>query len=257
MKKTASKSIFKILTVIVFLIFTGCREQIIHNLDELDANRVVTSLQDAGIDGEKVIQPDGRWSVSVESSRSQDAFKLLEDKRLIKNTNRRTLAKTSVISSRESQRFEYERSVSQEIEQTLLSLEQILEARVHLNFPVTDPLLGNATAAQNSSGSVLIVANGSRTLTKEDISKLVSGASGIPSERISVLVTEMGPSEARPIKISSVSATGIKNYVSSVGVIPSIISILAIIGCMLIFCISVLKKKRFTQLQSEFEMERS
>ncbi len=175
---------FILLLFMVFLV--GCKEQIVHNLSEIDANKLVTRLHDANIDGEKEKQADGKWSISVPSDESIKALKLLNDSRILRSENSRPIEKASVISSREDQRFHYERSLSQEIESTLASVPGVLEARVHLNIPPVDPLFGKPVG-QGGSASVLLVTDSTLTTTKEEVAGLVSGASGIKADSISVL----------------------------------------------------------------------
>jgi type III secretion protein J len=176
----------RFLLLAVLLVFSGCREQIVHNLSEIDANRLVTKLHDASLSGDKEKQADGKWSISVPSDETIRALKLLNDSRILRSESQKPIEKSSVISSREDQRFHYERSLSQEIETTLSSVPGVLEARVHLNIPPVDPLFGKSIGP-GGTASVLLVTDNLLAASKEEIAGLVSGASGIKAEAISVL----------------------------------------------------------------------
>lgn len=176
----------RLLLILVVMLLSGCREQIVHNLSEIDANRLVTKLHDSSLNGDKEKQADGKWSISVPSDETIRALKLLNDSRILRSENQKAIEKSSVISSREDQRFHYERSLSQEIEATLSSVPGVLEARVHLNIPPVDPLFGRSLG-QGGTASVLLVTDSSLTTTKDEIAGLVAGASGIKSDAISVL----------------------------------------------------------------------
>jgi len=179
-----------LLVGLLAILLTGCREQIIHNLTETDGNRVISALTDAGIDAEKVRQADGRWAIAVPHDSATGAIKRLNETRLLRESTGGQEEKGSFIASREDQRFRFERALSREIEATLGSVRGVLEARVHLNMPVTDPLFGQPLNAAKGSGSALLVVDEQFSLTKEEVSTLVAGASGIAPTGISVLLSK-------------------------------------------------------------------
>lgn len=169
------------------LILTGCKEKIVHNLSENDANRYLARLDEISAGASKVKQPDGKWSISVDKTKAILAIKHLGDSRMLKSSDAPASEQSSLISSREDQRFKFERALSREIENTLASIEGVLEARVHLNLPGVDPILGHRLPASKGTGSVLLVIKKDFQLTTEMIADLVSGASGIETGQIAVL----------------------------------------------------------------------
>lgn len=172
------------------LCLANCRETIIHNLSENDANRFLTKLNQSSIEASKDKQSDGMWSISVNKEDSMKALKKLDDSRLLKAVAYASNERSSLISSKEDQKFYFERSLSAEIEKTILSIEGVLEARVHLNIPVTDPILGNRLANSKGSGSVLLIVRDKFSMEPEALSQLVSGAAGIEKSQISVLISK-------------------------------------------------------------------
>lgn len=180
----------RFLLLFVLLAISACKEQIIHNLSEREANRLLTHLHEADIAPEKVKQPDGQWAIAVSKGKALSAIKFLNDSRLFRETYPSAAKSSSVLSSRENQRFGYERALSSEIEATLSSMQGVLEARVHLNLPVVDPLFGKIVSEKsNISGSVLIITGSNLNLNEEAIAKLVSGAAGIPAKNITVVIS--------------------------------------------------------------------
>lgn len=180
----------KVITSLVLVLLCACEEQIVHNLAEHEANRLLTRLNDVQIDSEKVKQPDGKWAISVNKSESLKAIKYLNDARVVREFQTSQTEKPSMISSREDQRFRYERSLSKEIENTLASIAGVLEARVHLNLPQRDPLFGQRIDSAPGSASVLLIAVRASNVSAVEVAALVAGASGVEKERISVLVSE-------------------------------------------------------------------
>ena len=183
--------------LLVLLALSGCREQIIHHLSESEANRLITRLADVGIESEKVKQADGSWALAVDSASSVPALRAVSDARLLRNEDTAPLEKSSLMSSREDQRFRFERALARELEMTLNNIPAVLESRVHLNLPMVDPLFGQKLDSSPGSASVLLVAT-SDTVSRTDVASIVAGASGIPFKDISIMlsVTEPKPPEA-------------------------------------------------------------
>ncbi|MCB0333158.1 MAG: hypothetical protein KDD55_06635 [Bdellovibrionales bacterium] len=178
------------LLFILVLTFSGCKESILHDLSESDANRILTRLHTSGIVTEKEKQADGRWSITVPKNNAAQALQLLAEARVFRRAQRSDTHTSSLLSSREEQRFYFERALSREIESTLISLDGVLEARVHMNLPPTDPLFGKRFENQQGTGSAMLVVSRNFIPQKEEIALLISGASGIAPSNISVLLAQ-------------------------------------------------------------------
>ena len=180
-------------TLIIFLLpLYGCRENILHNLSEFEANQIISTLGEKGIIASKATPGDGKWSVSVESNNLISALGILDDRRMLKSDVLASKQKSSLLSSRESQRFEFERNLSQELERTLGSIDNILEARVHLNLPLLDPLFGTKMGEDLGTASVLLLSNNELPVDSEALRQIISGASGIPLDKISLVISRVG-----------------------------------------------------------------
>ncbi len=180
------RSILAALALVVFI--TGCDEQILHDLTEQDANKVVSRLSTGSIGAKKVLQSDGRWAISVPRGAIVPALAYLDTNRVLapRSAAGSGTGKGGFVPSREEQWFRYERSVASSIEDSLATVQGVLEARVHLNLPETDPLFG--TRKENvGSGSVLLVVDSRFVSKDEEISALVGGAAGIPAAKVTVL----------------------------------------------------------------------
>lgn len=177
------------LLVAIFLLIglTGCNEQIVHDLTEMDSNKLIARLHERNIMAEKVKQADGKWALSVDSAQTMAALTYLSENRLLNERAQTPIEKSSIISSREDQRFRYERALSREVEATILNIPGVLDARVHLNLPAVDPLFGQPLNSAPGSASVLVVSSSS-DVNHADVQSLVSGASGIPASGVSVLI---------------------------------------------------------------------
>lgn len=169
-------------------VLSGCDEQILHDLSEQEANRVISRLGVATLDAKKVQQSDGRWAIAVPRNSTVSTLSFLETNRVL--TPRAAMAsaggKGGFVPSREEQWFRYERSVALTIEDSLSTVLGVLEARVHLNLPETDPLFGTRKES-SGSGSVLLVIDDRYGSKDEEIAALVAGAAGIPAAKVTVL----------------------------------------------------------------------
>ena len=215
--KNSALLITRALLVACSLSLAACKEQILHNLSEVDVNRVLTRLNDVQIEASKEKQADGRWAVAVRSDQTLQAIKFLNEARVVRESKAVLDSKSSLVSSREDQRLRMERVLSAEIENSIDSMNGVLESHVHLNLPPSDPLFGYRLDSASGSASVLVVLAHAADLRREDIVGLVSGASGVPVGAISVLFTA-GIKQAAadtPIKPETrVSELGAKKAIS-------------------------------------------
>lgn len=175
---------------LALLILAACREQILHDLDELEANKILTRLNQGGVEAQKIKQADGNWGIEVESSHSMQALNLLNAARALKRSAEIPNKKSDLLSSREEQRFAFERAISHELERTIVSMPGVLEARVHLNMPAADPIFGqDISSGAKSSASVLLVCELGFQNKVEQIQALVSGAAGIEADKVTVIIS--------------------------------------------------------------------
>ncbi|RMD86887.1 MAG: hypothetical protein D6808_02400 [Candidatus Dadabacteria bacterium] len=170
----------------------GCKESILHNLSESEANRLMTELYNGGIKADKALEPDGKWSIKVESSDVLKAIDFIDKRRLVRSGDSSLPKKSSVISSRQDQRFRFERALSGEIEKTLDSIDGVFESRVHLNLPPVDPIFGRRLGQEHGSASVLLIVASGFGVDERKIKELVAGAAGIDVSKVLVLITSSG-----------------------------------------------------------------
>ena len=177
------------LFVFVVVASSACQEQIVHDLSEREANRVVSRLHQAEVSARKVAQADGRWAISVSSDAVMVALRYLDEQRAFSprdDTAGGSSSRSSILPSRKDQWFRYERSLALAIEESLLSIPGVLEAHVHLNLPEEDPLFGGDRREQGTA-SVLLLVEAECSARDEEVSALVGGAAGIPHSEVRVL----------------------------------------------------------------------
>lgn len=175
-------------------------------LSQNRANHLLYVLQERGIEGVKKRNSENNWSIFVGRKERAAALETLSSLRLTKDQPDQNLAfsESGFGSSAREINYKVERQLSRQLEITLLAIDGVLEARVHLNLPEVESSFRSKTSDYRSSGSVLLIVDKGFTSSVEAIQSIIGGAAGIKSEAISVLV------------VPQVSAVKPQNYFSEV-----------------------------------------
>jgi type III secretion protein J len=121
----------------------GCRSQVLHDLPEPEANRIISVLQDHGIYADKVLidAETNTWAISVPRDATSRAWSVLEEYRLPRAQQRKfsdVFGKSKlVVTPREEQALFLE-ALQGELSQTVESIKGVIDARVHLVMPQRD-----------------------------------------------------------------------------------------------------------------------
>ncbi len=175
----------------------GCSAPIATALDESAANRVVVALEERGILAEKQPDPqaEGRWTVVVSRDESAAALSVLARESLPPPTSPGVLeamGETSIVPSRAAEHAKMVAGVAGDLERTLMGVDGVLTARVHLAVPVADPLSpSDGTLAP--SASVLLRHRGSAPpMAPAEVQRLVAGAvPGLELTRVAVVASSV------------------------------------------------------------------
>ena len=180
------KRAMRSLIPLCILSFCACQETLLHDLDELRANRVLVALADSGVRAGKA-KRGGKWEVRVSSAEVAQALKVLDANRLLRrDLTRATASDSSLIKTREERKIFLERHLAWGIEHTLEAIPSVLEARVHLCMHVDHELrFGEKKPPQ--SASVLLVHREGRPIDTGQVKLIVAGAAGIAPSLITVV----------------------------------------------------------------------
>lgn len=182
-----AKSNNRILFLFLFFI-SSCQEVVVHDLDELRANQLKLILEnnEIAVSKEKL---GSFWQISVASEQAKKALEIIEKSRiLLRGTNRFKEQSKSILQSREEKNQLLLRELAWSLEQTLERYRGVLEARVHLNLQVTPDFI--ASSKIEATASVLLIVKEKTEIKEAEIKQIISGASGIVSEKIAVIVSE-------------------------------------------------------------------
>lgn len=128
------------LVMCIMLVLQACSSGntvLFNGLNQEEGNEIYSLLLQVGIPAEKGTNKEGTY-ISVPKSMSSDALRILQSKGLPrdkKSSIGEVFKKESMISSPLEERARYLYALSQELEQTLMRMDGVLSARVHIVLP--------------------------------------------------------------------------------------------------------------------------
>lgn len=137
----------------VVLLLAGCKQPLYSQLSEQEANEVYAALARVGIDVDKVPTGERVWGVEVDPADIPLAIDTLNRLGLPKSryaTLGELFRREGIVSTPTEERVRFLYGVSQELSQTLSTIDGVVAARVHLVIPQNDPLAAQARAASAS-----------------------------------------------------------------------------------------------------------
>ena len=171
---------------------------VVHGLDELQANEVVVALDEAGVAAEKRRDEagDDRWAVTVPRGVVAGAQRVLAERQLPRPKPpgfAEVFGKGSMVPTPTEERALYLHALSGELARSVEAIDGVVAARVHLAVAATEPFrAGPAPAAR---AAVLVKARAGARARVEPLAPgiraLVAGAvAGLDPDAVSVVVAE-------------------------------------------------------------------
>jgi len=125
------------------LALAGCKNALYSGLNEAEANEIVAALAAGNIDARKEKVEGADWQVQVDEDRMGAALALLNAQGLPHERYASMgdmFQKQGLVSTPAEERMRYIYAVSQELSQTLRSIDGVVSARVHVVIPSNDPM---------------------------------------------------------------------------------------------------------------------
>jgi len=190
----------------LLLLLAGCAgEELLHGLDERQANEVLVALEEGGIAAGKHPEEgsEGTWLVKVAPAEAGPARRVLSEREL---PRARTpgfgdvFGGGGMVPTPVEEHARYLHALSGELSRSVESLDGVVEARVHLGLPQDDPLRAGDPRAPRAAVLVRCrpAACPSVRAMEPGIRALVAGAAdGLASDAVSVLVAEAATAPVR------------------------------------------------------------
>jgi type III secretion protein J len=190
---------------VVLLALAACADdEILHGLDERQANEVLVALDERGVAARKA-REDGaeeRWRVEVGRSDASRAHRILAERELPRARPpgfAEVFAKGSMVPTPTEEHALYLHALAGELSRTVAAVDGVVEARVHLGLRQPDPL--HPGERRPPRGAVLVKcrpgACAAVRAVEPGLRALVAGAvDGLDPAAVSVLVTEVAESAA-------------------------------------------------------------
>ena len=129
--------------LVVCLALAACKVDLYSNLNEREANEMLAALTSESIPAEKEAAEGGLWQLKVEEGRLPAALDVLRSQGLPHDRYASigdVFQKQGLVSTPSEERMRYIYAVSQELSQTLRTIDGVVAARVHVVIPANDPL---------------------------------------------------------------------------------------------------------------------
>lgn len=188
----------------------GCNAVVAAGVEETDANQIVVALDKANVDGTKEVDPqaEGRFRVLVPRDDVAAALAAMRAEELPRPKPAGVLEamdKGALVPSQAAEHAQLVAGTAGEIERTLLSIDGVLAARVHLSLPARDPL--RDAPPQKATASVLVEHRGAAPpISVEAIQRLVAGGvAGLATGDVAVVtVPRPVPPQAKEAQLAHV-----------------------------------------------------
>lgn len=177
----------RVMIIIALICLTGCKREIFSDIAPREATRAATILTAAGILLDQKLKTNGNWSISVEDSQLTSAMQVLDQYRLTPQIEEKPEEKSLFPTLEEEKRFSIKK-LTLHLEETIKSLPGVLDARVLLSQIDEPEPFEKQKLQRQQSASIVVFATPIFSVTDEDIRGLVSGASGVLSEQIHVIL---------------------------------------------------------------------
>ncbi|MBN1944189.1 MAG: hypothetical protein JW797_00880 [Bradymonadales bacterium] len=186
---------------------SGCQTTVQHGLSEPEANEILVLLEQHGIAGDKA--RDGRsdhWAVRVPASDASRSWQIMQANGLPRRSVggfEQTFADSGLIPTAMEDRIRLQQAVAGELERSLMAMDAILDARVHLVVPANNTLRRPDQPPLPPRASVLVVFQQNPAdpegVNTTAVQRLVAGAvEGLDPSNVVVVTTPRAVSVVPP-----------------------------------------------------------
>ncbi len=229
------------LPVLMLALLAGCKTALYANLNEQEANEMMSHLMRNGIRAEKVgDKKSGLYTLNVDKAQFATAVDVLKNQGLPKERFVKVddlFKKEGLISSPLEERVRYIYALSQDVQETLAKIDGVVTARVHVVLPENDPF---DTKVKPSSASVFIkyLPDSQLEDIKSEIKLIVEKSiEGLSYDKVSVIMLPANEFAATEQSIQWTNLWGVRLPLESAGGFKRLVWGLTL---LLIVCIGII-----------------
>lgn len=185
MNRSARRAALCAPLTLALLALSACTAELHHDLDEASANEMIVALEQHGIPGEKLPDPNGEgtWMLEVAAADKVDAWRVLQSQGLPRPRVQGFEAhypSSGLIPTSSEERILLQYSTAQELRRTLLTIDRVVDAQVNLVLPEKARVPMPNQVVEKPRASVLVKYRASKEqpaspLTDEQVATLVVG----------------------------------------------------------------------------------
>lgn len=147
------------MSLVLLFALAACRTELLTGLSQRQANEAIALLQRHDIEARKKELGKGRYKIEVDSADFPDAVGLLDRHGLPRRDDvsiADLFPTDSLVNSPAAERARLISGIEHRLEQTILSIERVLSARVHVSYPLSD----RSYSGQAIHASVMVAYDG-------------------------------------------------------------------------------------------------
>lgn len=193
------------------LTLAGCQTDLYTGLTEREANDMIATLRDSGIEAGRIRQENGAITLKVDRDRFAESVHILEKAGLPRQNFARmgdVFKPNGLVVSPTQERAQMDFALSEELSRTISEISGVVTARVHIVLPEVDPFRRNVVTP---SASVLISYSPGIPIAPliPRIKTLVaSGISGLDYSQVSVVAVPVAAPAPREATLPLVDVLG-------------------------------------------------
>ncbi|MFQ6547735.1 type III secretion system inner membrane ring lipoprotein SctJ [Aestuariibius sp. 2305UL40-4] len=222
-----TRHLARLALLVTVLAVAGCKSELYSDLDEQEANEIISVLLRHNIDADRQVMKGGQITVLVDDKRFADAVELLREQGYPKRhyaTLGDVFQGDGFVVSPMEERARFVFAMSEELSRTISDIDGVLSARTHVVLPTSDRLSQDKTPSSASvfvrhDASVelqplvpqikLLVANSIEGLTYDKVTVVLVPAQIVTHAALPVAPTALSAVEAAGLGAALVLVLGL------------------------------------------------
>ncbi|MCA9670112.1 MAG: secretion protein [Myxococcales bacterium] len=239
---------------LLVLALGGCRAEIVHDLDEPQANQILDVLNRRAIGARKSRVTRGSaatYTVSVARGDAPRAWRVLREHNLPRPKTKgvgELFGNVGLVPTATQERALMHQALAGELSRTLQRVDGVRDARVHVVLPEKKPFASGDSKAPEPRASVLLKVGKHAPLTAGEVKRLVAGAvDGLDEKRVSVVIVKApaaaGGKQHEAPRLASVGPFDVAPG-SRGPLLATLIALLVLLGAMVVLALLALRRAR-------------